>query len=64
MTSCVRIAAATSTPSTVIVGSCGSVPDAITGSVGERRDQGVVGDVDVVVEHPRVIARNWAPVSR
>ena len=52
VTAWVRIASATSMPSTVIVGSRGSVPDATTGrSACAATRRGVV-DVDVVVEHP------------
>ena len=52
VTSWVRIGPATSTPSTVMVGAAGSVPETMTGlpaAVGDRRR---VVDVDAVVHHP------------
>ncbi len=64
VTSWVRIGPDTSTPSTVMVGAAGSVPETISGlpataamAVGSSRS------MPLVTIH-RVIARYWAPVSR
>ena len=64
LTSSLRIATATSSPSTVIVGPSGSVPDSIRGS--PQRAATAAGSCTSTPWRSihQVIARNIAPVSR
>lgn len=64
VTSCVRIGPATSVPSTVMVGSAGSVPEMISGLLTTAAIAvGSVMSMPLLTIH-HVIARYWAPVSR
>lgn len=64
VTSWVRIGPATSVPSTVMVGSAGSVPEMISGFPATAAiAEGSVRSMPLLTIH-HVMARYWAPVSR
>jgi hypothetical protein len=64
VTSADRMGPPTSTPSTVIVGASGSVPEAIVGSWHRAATAAASWTSTPCCRRYQVIARNWAPVSR
>ena len=64
VTSVVRIATEASSPSTVMVGASGSVPDSITGFSAYDATAAASCTSTPCCSIHQVIARNWAPVSR
>ena len=64
VTSSVRMASATSVPSTVIVGASGSVPETICGSPTRAATASASWTSTPARSIHQVIARNIAPVSR
>jgi hypothetical protein len=59
-----RIATATSSPSSVMVGSSGSVPETISGSAAWAATASASSTSIPWRSIHTAIARNWAPVSR
>jgi hypothetical protein len=64
VTSCVRIGPDASTPSTVIVGASGSLPDSMTGLAAAFATAAWSFTSTPLLSIHHVIARYWAPVSR
>ena len=64
LTSALRISTDTSTPSTVIVGASGSVPDSMRGRPATAATAAASRTSTPSLSSHQVIARNIAPVSR